>query len=231
MAPRPTPVAHAAAPQPQPCWPATLRPCRRRSRRRLPPAPGRRSSRGTLRHRRRHWSVAQTPVSGRTSCTSSAAVHVAGDRRDNRARLLVAGQQQEGRRAAVALDADGVEARLRMGELAMAVRRDRAAGVQVGIDQRARAPARSPARDRARAAARASWPRSGRWPVATTIRSTGGSRRGPCAVGPRGRCAAIGSTAVAAKPVTSVTRRARPACEQPHPSLPRAGSWSASPPP
>ena len=61
---------------------------------------------------------------------------VAGDGRHDRADLLVAGQHQEGRRPPVALDADGVEARLGMGELAVAVRRHRSAGVQVRVDQR-----------------------------------------------------------------------------------------------
>ena len=84
---------------------------RRRSRHRLPPAPARRSSRRRVLDRSRHLADAglgqhQLHVVGRRQ--------VAGDRRDDRADLLVAGQQQEGRRAAVALDADGVEARLRM---------------------------------------------------------------------------------------------------------------------
>ena len=62
---------------------------------------------------------------------------VSGDGRHDRADLLVAGQHQEGRRAAIALDPDRVEARLRMGEFAVAVRRHRSAGVQVRVDQRA----------------------------------------------------------------------------------------------
>ena len=61
--------------------------------------------------------------------------HVAGDRGGDGADLLVAGEQQEGRRAAIALDADRVEARLRMRQLAMSVRRHRAAGMHVRIDQ------------------------------------------------------------------------------------------------
>ena len=55
---------------------------------------------------------------------------------DDGADLLVAGAQQEGRRAAVALHADDVDALVGVGELVDAVRRHRAAGVQVGVDQR-----------------------------------------------------------------------------------------------
>ena len=49
--------------------------------------------------------------------------------------MLIAGEQQERRRAAVALDADGVEAGFRMRQLAMPVRRHRAAGMHIRIDQ------------------------------------------------------------------------------------------------
>ena len=62
--------------------------------------------------------------------------YVARDRRRDRAHLLIAGQQQKSRRAAVALDADRVEAGLRVRKLAMAMRRHGAAGVFVGINER-----------------------------------------------------------------------------------------------
>ncbi len=55
---------------------------------------------------------------------------------DDRAGLLVAGGQQEGRGTAVGLRADGVVARFGVREFVDAVRRDGAAGVLVGIDQR-----------------------------------------------------------------------------------------------
>ena len=61
---------------------------------------------------------------------------VAGQRRDDRADLLVAGAQQEGRRAPVALHADNVDAGVGVRELVDAVRRHRPARVQVGVDQR-----------------------------------------------------------------------------------------------
>ena len=155
---------------------------------------------------------------------------VAGDRRRDRARLLVAGEQQEGRRAPVALHADRVEARLGMRELAVAVRRDGAAGMHVRDRSAARAPGRFPATDRARAAARASATRSGRCPVATTMRSTGPICRAPSAVSPSSDDAARRSlrTAVVRKPVTSVTRPLSTSAFTSAPSSPRAGSSSAS---
>ena len=112
-----------------------------------------------------------TPVSGRTSCTLSAAVEIAGDRRRDRPRLLVAGEQQEGRRPPVALDADRVEVRLRMGELAIAVRLRPSRRNADSDRSSAPGPSRFRARDPARGAARGSWsdraaapwpPRSGR---------------------------------------------------------------------
>ena len=144
-----------------------------------------------------------TPVSGRTSCTLSAAVQIAGDGRRDRPRLLIAGEQQEGRRPPVALDADRVEVRLRMGELAIAMRL-RPSRRNEGSDRSAGpGPSRFRARDPARGAARGSWSRSGRCPVATTIRSTGPSRRGPSAVSPASPIRpSTASTAVAANPRT-----------------------------
>jgi hypothetical protein len=59
---------------------------------------------------------------------------VAGDCRDG-AHLFVACQQQEARRAAVALAADRIEAGFRMRQFTMPVRRRRATGMQVRIDQ------------------------------------------------------------------------------------------------
>ena len=61
---------------------------------------------------------------------------VAGDLGHHRAHLLVAGRHEEGRRAAIGLRADDVEAGFGMRELGRSVRRHRAAGMQVGIDQR-----------------------------------------------------------------------------------------------
>ena len=83
-------------------------------------------------------------------------LQIAGDRCRHRAGLLVSGQQEEGRRAAIALDADRVKAGLRMRQFAVPMRRHRAAGMQVRIDQAGRAPGRSRARDRGRASARGS---------------------------------------------------------------------------
>src|SRR5918999_6205751 len=60
---------------------------------------------------------------------------IAGDRCCDRADLLVAGEQQKGRRSAIALDADGVEAALWMPELSMPVRGHRPAGMNVRVDQ------------------------------------------------------------------------------------------------
>ena len=61
--------------------------------------------------------------------------HVAGDCRRDGAHLFIARQQQEGRRAAVALDADRIEAGFRMRQFTMPVRRHRSAGMKVRIDQ------------------------------------------------------------------------------------------------
>ena len=65
---------------------------------------------------------------------------VARQRGGHRADLLEARQHQEGRRPPVALDADRVEAGLGVGHLAVPVRLDRAAGVQVRVDQRPQRP-------------------------------------------------------------------------------------------
>ena len=100
--------------------------------------------------------VEHTPVSGRTRWMSSAAARVSGDGRHDRAHLLVAGQHQEGRGTAIGLDADGVEARLRMGEFAVAVRRHGSARVQVRVDQWPECLGAFEPRDRGRAAARGS---------------------------------------------------------------------------
>ena len=68
----------------------------------------------------------------------ASALPVAGQSGDDRADLLVAGAQQERRCAAVALHAHDVDARIRVRELIDSVRRDRAARVQVGVDQRSK---------------------------------------------------------------------------------------------
>ena len=59
-----------------------------------------------------------------------------GEGSGDRADLFIARQQQEGWRAAIALDADGVEPGLRVRQLAVTMGRYRTAGVQVWIDQR-----------------------------------------------------------------------------------------------
>ena len=61
--------------------------------------------------------------------------HIAGERGHDGADLLIARQEKECRRAPVALDADSVETRFEMGELAVTMRWDRAAGMFVGIDE------------------------------------------------------------------------------------------------
>ena len=103
--------------------------------------------------------------------------HVAGDRGGDGAHLFIAREQQEGRRAAIALDADRVEAGFGMRQFAMTVRRHRAAGMQIRIDQRAeRFRAFEPGIE-IETQARASSDKSGRCPVAAMIRSTGPIRR------------------------------------------------------
>ena len=49
--------------------------------------------------------------------------------------MLVAGEQQKRRRAAIALDTDCIETSLRMRQLAMTMRRHGAAGMDVRVDQ------------------------------------------------------------------------------------------------
>ena len=61
---------------------------------------------------------------------------IAGDLGDDGANLLVAGHHQEGRRAAIGLRADDHEAGFGLRELGNAMRRNGAAGMEVGIDQR-----------------------------------------------------------------------------------------------
>ena len=61
--------------------------------------------------------------------------HIPRDCRSDRADLLIAGEEQEGRRAPIALDAHRIEAGLGMGELAVAMRRHRAAVMLIRIDQ------------------------------------------------------------------------------------------------
>src|SRR4051812_22112797 len=57
--------------------------------------------------------------------------------RHHRAHLLIAGHHQEGRRAAIALDADREVIRFGMRQLLEAMRRHRSARMQVWIDHRA----------------------------------------------------------------------------------------------
>ena len=67
-------------------------------------------------------------------------LHVARDRSRDRPDLLIARHQQEGRRPPIALDTHCVEAGLGVRELAVAMRRHGAAGVDVRIDQRTKRP-------------------------------------------------------------------------------------------
>ena len=62
---------------------------------------------------------------------------IARERGGDRAHLLMPGREQESRRAAVALHAGDEEIGLRMRQLIRAMRANRAAAVQIGIDQRA----------------------------------------------------------------------------------------------
>ena len=73
---------------------------------------------------------------GQHELDAARALPVAGERGDDRADLLVAGAQQERRRAAVALHAHHEDALVGVAELVDAVRRHRAARVQVRVDQR-----------------------------------------------------------------------------------------------
>ena len=78
----------------------------------------------------------QTPVSGKTRLHIVRRGEISGERRGDRPHLLIAGEQKESRRAAIALDADRIEARLGMAQFAMTVRRHGTARMQVGIDKR-----------------------------------------------------------------------------------------------
>ena len=106
----------------------------------------------------------QTPVSGSTKLDRAGGLPVAVEGGDDRADLLVAGAQQERRRAAVALHADDVDARVGVGELVDAVRRHRC--------RRSAGSGRSA--ERARAAPRRG--RRGRAAARPAARGRGGSR-------------------------------------------------------
>ena len=103
---------------------------------------------------------------------------VAGDGRGDRARLLVAGQQQEGRRAAIALDADRVEARLRMESSRWPCGGTEPQECSFGSISGPSALTLSSQGSSSSRSSRVS-SRSGRWPVATMMRSTGPIRRTP----------------------------------------------------
>ena len=137
---------HPPSPHPHPAWPASLAghpPCSSHS---VRPAADRRSSRCASVHYL-DWRLADAGLR-QDQLHAFGGREVAGDRCRDRPRLLIAGEQQEGRRAAVALDADRVEARLGMGELAIAVRR-RPSRRNAGSDRSAApGPSRFPARDR-----------------------------------------------------------------------------------
>src|SRR5687767_32232 len=67
-------------------------------------------------------------------------IPVAGDGADDRARLLVSGQQQKRRRAAVTLHSNREEISVGMLQLLRAVRSDRSAAVNIRIDERCERP-------------------------------------------------------------------------------------------
>ena len=205
-----------------------LPPHRRRSTHRLWPARGRRNNRrirrlndGTRRADagfRQH----EPHVVGRR--------HVAGDRGGDGADLFIAGQQQEGRRAAIALDADRVEAGLGMRQLAMTMRRHRAAGMQIRIDQRAeRLGALEPRIEIETQLARQrqirTLPGGGDDPI---DRSDPARAVGRLALDDDRR--RLPRSAATANPVSSVTRPLSTSSLTFAPSSPRAGNWSASPP-
>ena len=127
-------AAHAATPHPQPDLPSSFATASATQQASTlagagpPQQPAAASSAMTGR-------VGQTPVSGKHQPHIVGRRHIARDCRGDRADLLIAGEEQEGRRAAIALDADRIEAGLGMGELAVAVRRHRAAGMLIRIDQ------------------------------------------------------------------------------------------------
>ena len=151
---------------------------------------------------------------------------VARDCRGDRADLLIAGEQQEGRRAAIALDADRIEAGLRMRELAMAVRRHRAAGMHVRIDQRTeRLGAFEPGIEIETQLARQRQigPLSGGGDDPIDRADPMPCRR---AVSPSTMMPPVlfGCSATVAKPVTSVTRPLSTSCRTSAPSSPRAGN-------
>lgn len=76
------------------------------------------------------------PGLGQAQFDAVRSLGVARQGRDDRMDLLVAGHDQERGRAAVGLHAPEAEALLGVGEFAMAVRADAAAGVLVGVDLR-----------------------------------------------------------------------------------------------
>ena len=124
----------------------------------------------------------QQPVAERRSRSADAGLgkhqanivgsgEVAVDRGDHRADLFVAGGEKEGRRAAVALDADGVEARLRMarardGRAAAPSRRSAGSDRSAGPSARTLSSQGSSSSRSSRVMSR-----SGRWPVQTMISS------------------------------------------------------------
>ena len=153
---------------------------------------------------------------------------VAGQRGDDRADLLVAGAQQEGRRAAVALHADHVDAGVGVRELVDAVRRH-ATRRSAGWGRSAvRARGRPRRGRRGRAAARRAASRSGRKPVAAITSSADDLA---LAVGEHEPSRRAVDTARVWKPAASATEPSATSSRTAEPSAPRAGSWSSPPPP
>ena len=173
----------------------------------------------------------QTPVSGSTSSTRSAASLVAGNVGGDRADLLVSGHHQEGRRTAIGLHAGEIEAGLVLREFARAMRTHRAAAMLVGIDQRRQRDRRTRSRDRAAGAVRAGNERSGRKPVATTSSSTMTLRAPQQARGRRSRGAPSAMRCETRNPVSTLILPAATSAAKCAPSSPRAASLSLAPPP
>ena len=195
----------------------------RRARRDTGPAGTAAAAAGRLRSASNRPAPPQTPVSGRTSSTRSAASWSPAMRGGDGADLLVAGQREERRGAAVALHPDQVHARLGLGQLARrrAGRRCRTSARSGRSAAPARAGPAAPGRGRA-------GPRTGRTGRAGT-RSARRPRRPGRAGAPSTTPAPAArrrsrSTAAVRNPVTVLMCPASTAaCGARSPSAPRAG--------
>ena len=225
-------------PQPQPVWPAALaatsalqqalglgrRAARRSSR--LPAT--RMTARRFQRSCRQRPRTAAHAGLGQHQLDLARGLVVAGERGDDRAHLLVAGEHEEGRRPAIALHPGEVEAGLRLRELARAVRAHGAAACTLGSISGASAGGHSSAgssasrtsrRRRGRAGSR--WRRrlvdgDGALAPAEARRRAGAGRRGRAAM---------------RKPVSTLILPLATSAAKAAPSPPRAESLSLAPPP